>query len=466
MMADIFSAFTNYFEGFIPGIPNAVGSLGASFINPHGEAPVYNVGIGSGLPLPVIPGTETTLPQPRDDIDPTDVGAGDLLLPWEVGPPGGETDFYRIDVRLQALETRIIYIGVPDPLIGGQRRWWELNGKYAGAQGIMAGPTFSGLMHAPFDLKIDSGAYETGGTWQRTDWNPKTMGMQAMVNVGGPQGNANSFEYRMLEHVWWNSWDTDNDGWLGVYTRTHGWRFIPVRLANMSKTAFEIDPAENNQCFMEWDMDIIALYPFYAKRSISQTWTNSAATSTAWNEIVDTITSVLDTLISLLGPLAQGSSQVLADKLPGRLVGSHTFSIANKGTWDCYPKYIVSSPGIAWIQNGWNADGSPQMLQLPLLTPEDGYVLVDTDPDARTLTCVTDPIDPLFMQILQNSSLLEILLGPEINSTKPIWQQMKYSFTEAALIPAQTVANLTAWHSEHDGTVTCIMPQQYKMAWG
>jgi hypothetical protein len=454
-MSEIFDGIFQDITGVFGQVFNAVGSLGASFINPAGEVPVYNVGISTGRTVPSIPGQANTLPN----------DAADDMLPWEVGPPNGETDFYRIDTRLQALETRIIYIGVPDPLLGGQRRWWELNGKYAGAQGLMCGEQFAGLMHSPFDLKIESGAYEIGGTWERTDWNPKTMSMAAMVNATmGP--NANSFAYRMLEQAWWNSWDTDSDGWLGVYTRTHGWRFIPVRLANMSKTAFEIDPVSHNNCFMEWDMDILALYPFYAKRSITQTWTNTSATSTVWNEIIDTIESVLATLIADLGPLAQGSSQVLANALPGRQVGSHTFSIANRGTWGAYPKYIVSPPGIAWIQNGWNADGSPQMLQLPLLTPEDGYVLVDTDPDARTLTCVTDPVDPLFMQILQNSSLLEILLGPEINSTKPIWQQFKYSFTEAALIPPQTVASLTAWHSDESGTVTCIMPQQYKMAWG
>jgi hypothetical protein len=452
---------TNIFDGLIQDLTslfnpvfNAVGSLGASFINPAGEAPVYNFGITSGSTVPTIPGQADTLP----------AGGADDELPWAVGPPNGETDFYRIDTRLQALATRIILIGVPDPLIGGNRRWWELSGKYAGAQGLMCGEQFAGLMHSPFDLKIESGAYEVGGTWERTDWNPKTMSLSAMVNA--KVGPTDSFSYRMLEQNWWSSWDTDSDSWLGVYTRTHGWRFIPVRLANVTKTAFEIDPAENNNCFMEWDMDIVALYPFYAKRSIQQTWVNPSATSTSWNLIVDTIESVLTTLIADLGPLAQGSSQVLANALPGRKVGSNVFSIANRGSFGAYPKYVVSPPGIAWIQNGWNADGSPQMLQLPLLTPEDGFLLVDTDPDARTLQCVTDPVDPLFMQILQNSSLLEVLLGPEINSTKPIWQQFKFSFTEAAMVPPRTVANLTAWHSNEGGTITCIMPQTYKMAWG
>lgn len=453
---------TNPFGGLFQDLTrsfgfNAVGSLGASFINPGGEAPVYNVDITTGGTIPAAPGDYNTLPSPQSGGD---------MLPWVVGPPNGETNFYRIDTRLQALETRIVYIGVPDPLLNGGRRWWELHGKFGGAQGVMAGEQFQGLMHPSFDLKIDSGAYETGGTWERTDYDVKHMQMAAMVGANLPYRDVNSFEYRMLEQAWWNSWDTDNDGWLGVYTRTHGWRFIPVRLANPVKTAFAIDPSSHDNNFMEWDMEIAALYPMFAKRSITQTWTNTSATSTSWNLIVDAIESALQALIADFGPLAQGSSQILADALPGRQVGAHTFHIANKGTWGAFPKYIVSSPGIAWIQNGWNADGSPQMLQLPLLTPEDGYVLVDTDPDARTLTCVTDPVDPLFMQILQNSFILEILLGPEINSTKPIWQQMKYSFTEAAMVPAQTVAQLTAWHSDAGGTITCIMPQQYKMAYG
>lgn len=442
------------FSEFTDGVFNAVGSLDASAINPGGEAPVYNIGITTGEVLPSLPGDYNTLP---DD-------AADDMLPWAVGPPNGETDFYRIDTRLQALETRIVYIGVPDPLIGGQRRWWELSGKYAGAQGIMTGEQLAGLMHAPFTPKTDSGAYQIGATWHRTDWEPKQIAMAAMVNVG--VGPANSFAYRMLEQTWWNSWADDQDGWLGVYTRTHGWRFVPVRLASASKTAFEIDPISHDNCFMQWDMEITALYPMYAKRAITQTWTNSAATSTGWDVIVDTIDNILTALIADLGPLAQASTQVLANSLPGRLVGAHTFSLANRGTWGAYPKYIVSSPGIAWLQNGWNADGSPRMNQLPLLEPSDGYVLVDTDPDSRQLTCVTDPIDPLFMQDLQNSGLLEILLGPEINSTKPIWQQLRTPFTESALIPPQSVANLTAWHSENGGTITAIMPQQYKMAWG
>lgn len=426
-----------------------------NFNEPAGLAPEYYAGLPGGqAPPPPPPGDAQTLP----------ASATDEMIPWIVGPPNGETDFYRISTLLQGIDTRIVYIGVPDPDIGGQRRWWELHGKFAGAQGLMCGETFAGLMHAPFDLKLESGAYQLGASWQRTDWEPKKMSMSVMVNVG--VGPTNSFDYRRLEEMWWGSWDTDNDGYLGVFTRTHGWRFLSVRLANASKTVFEIDPVAHNNCFMQWDMDIVALYPFFGKKTIQQTWTNTTPTSTSWNEIVDTIDNILTALIADLGPTVAGSSQILADLLPQRYVGTNVFSLANKGTVLAYPKYLVSSPGIAWLQNGWNADGSPQMLQLPLLTPEDGYVMVDTDPDARTITCTTDPVDPLFMQILQNSSLLEILLSPEINSTEPIWQQFKFTFTEAAGVAPRTVANLTAWHSQDGGTITAIMPQYYKMAWG
>lgn len=425
-----------------------------------GLAPEYYAGLPGGIPPPPPPGGAETLP----------AGGDDSSLPWDVGPPNGETDFYRISTLLQNLETKIVYIGVPDPDIGGRRRWFDLAGNYGGAQGLMAAPQFAGLMHAPFALKLESGAYQLGASWQRTDWEPKVMSMGVMVNVGvgggGRNPTSNSFDYRMLEQMWWNSWDTDNDGYLGVYTRTHGWRFLAVRLANASKTAFEIDPISHQNNFMQWDMDIVALYPFFGKKMIQQTWTNTTATSTAWNLVVDMLDSVMSTLVADLGVMVAGSSQIIANLLPNRHVGAHVFSIANKGTVPTYAKYLVSSPGIAWLQNGWNADGSPQMLQLPLLTPEDGYVMVDTDPDARTITCATDPVDPLYMQILQNSSLLEILLGPIINQGEPIWQQFKYTFTEAAQIPARSVANLTAWHSEDGGTITALMPQYYKMAWG
>jgi hypothetical protein len=448
--------FTNIVNSISEGVDQAIGDLTKPWsVEPGGLAPVYYAGLpgGAAPPAPI-----TAIDQPTG---PTVFGTD---IPWVNGPPNGETDFYRIDTRLQGLQTRIVYIGVPDPTIGGQRRWWDLHGNYGGAQGLMCGEQFAGLMHAPFESKIESGAYEIGGTYERTDWGTKEMSLSVLVNVG--VGSRDSFTYRTLEDQWWNSWSDEQDGWLGVFVRGYGWRFIPVRLKNASKTAFEIDPAENDNNFMQWDMEIVSLRPFFNKKSIQQTWQNTTPTSTAWNLIVDAIDAIMTAALADLGPQVAGSSQILGDYLPARKVGAHVFSIANKGTVFAYPKYVVSSPGIAWIQNGWNADGSPQMLQLPLLTPEDGYVLVDTDPDARTLTCATDPQDPLFMQILSNVSLLEILLGPIIDSGKPIWQQFKYTFTEAAKVPPRTVANLHAWHSEDGGTITCIMPQGYKMAWG
>jgi hypothetical protein len=443
-------------QAILGGVEQIIGDLTRPFAGAQGGlAPTYYAGLPGGAPPPP---PLTALDQPSM---PTTIGND---IPWVHGPPGGETDFYRISTLLQGTATRIVYIGVPDPTIDGKRRWWDLHGNYSGIQGLSCGEQFAGLMHAPFDLKIESGAYEVGGTWERTDWGPKQMSMSVLVNVG--VGPRDSFEYRMLEDQWWNSWADDQDGYLGVFTRTHGWRFMPVRLFNASKTAFEIDPTANDNNFMQWDMEIVALKPFFNKPSIQQTWTNPTETSTAWNLVVDMLEATMTQLLADLGPTVAGSSQILGDILPGRKVGAHVFSIANKSTVGVYPKYIVSSPGIAWLQNGWNGDGSPQMLQLPLLTPEDGYVLVDTDPDARTLTCATDPQDPLFMQILSNVSLLEILLGPIIDSGKPIWQQFHYTFTEAAKVPPRTVANLHAWHSQNGGTITCIMPQQFKMAWG
>lgn len=392
-------------------------------------------------------------PGTLDSDEPDNAG-----LPFRILPPFGETNFDRISTLLQGLETRIILVGVPDPDIGGQRRWWNLWGNYSGSEGLQLGPHVEGLMHAAFDILTSSGAYELGADYERTNWKPKTLRISVQVNGDMMGFKTTSFRYRMLEQRWWNSWADDQDCWLGVFTRTHGWRFVKVRLMNESKTAFEIDPAVNDNNFMQWDMDIVGLYPFYAKKKWTRSWTNTdAETSTAWYEIEDVIEALL----------AQFNLAGLFDQLVGQQkIGDGNIAVVNKGTYKAYPQFLVSSPGIAWIQDGYNADGTPRMVQLPTLTEEDGICLVDTDPDARTLTCATDPVDPLFYQILRNSEFVEVILHDVVDSTLPVWKRFKGEFTEASAILPRSTSNIKVWHSEQGGTITAIIPQRYKMAWG
>lgn len=383
-----------------------------------------------------------------DDDDPSPLPGQDLGLLSFLLPPFGETNWDRLSKLLRAEETRIVLVGVPDPTIGNARRWWNLWGNYSGDKGIELGPHVEGLMHAQFELLLSQGPYELGGMYQRTTWKPKTMKVAIQVN---DSLKDSTFQYRMTEGAFWNSLSDSQDSWLGVWTRTHGWRWIKIRLANDSRTAFEIDPATNNNNWMQWDLDLVALYPFYAKKSFDKTWTNPATTSTIYTEIQQ----VIDALLAQVG-LNALEDMLIADAH----IGEGTIPVVNKGTVDAYPKYLITPPGIAWLPCG------DRMIEMPLLTEADGLVMVDTDPDARTFTCASDPVDPLFYQILRNSEILEVILGNVIDSTEPVWKRFTGQFDESALIPAQTATTLKVRHSQNGGKVTAIVPQRYKMAYG
>lgn len=359
------------------------------------------------------------------------------------GPPS--TDFNALPEYLRATHTKVIYVGVQHPTLK-KRLVWNLHGNYAGKEGLMLAPQISGLMHTPFEQLMSEGPYQVGAVPERVNWKKRAISMAVMVGADvAPWINFDTskiinspFRYRMLEERWWGSWSAKEDGYLGVWTRTHGWRWLRVRLAEAPKTPFTLDPTAFDNNFMQWDMDIIAVQPYWAKRAEHKTWKNTIDTSTVWDLIED----------------------LLNEFVPGLDVGEGVITIPNRGSEAVYPKFIVSSPGKAWIQEG------DRWVPLPLLTPQDGYVLVDTDPNQRTLTSSTDPVDPLFFRILRNSQLLDFLLHDLITSTLPVWRRMRESFTEASMIPPKTVANLRVRHSNADGSITAIVPQRYGMAFG
>jgi hypothetical protein len=362
------------------------------------------------------------------------------------GPP--DVDFDRLPISLQALETKIVYVSVGQP--DGKRLWWDLNGNRAGAQGLILAPHMSGFMHTPFVSLFSEGPYQIGAHYERTDFKKRVINLGVMVGVMFEP--ATSFRYRMLEERWWKSWSASEDGYLGCWTRTHGWRWLRVRLAEEPKTAFELDPVAHGNNFMQWDMVITATQPYWAKRKETVTWKNTAATATPWEEIEELLTAVVgritDVLIGGGGPLT-----------PGKEVGSGILTLPNRGTQVAHPKFVVSSPGRAWI-----ADGDGRMVALPLLTEDDGFCLVDTDPTARTLTCATDPVDPLFFQILRNSQLLDFLLHDLTVSTLPVWRRFNGRF--AVGVPPKSKAHIKVYHSDPTGTITAIMPQHFDMAYG
>lgn len=363
------------------------------------------------------------------------------------GPP--DTNFFRLDSRLQSLETKIVYIGIPDQ--NARRPYWDLWGSHAGAQGIQLAPGAIGLMHTPFAQLISEGPYQVGATFERVDYRKRDIQIAVMLGIGEPD---TIFRYRMIEQRWWDSWSAKVDGYLGVFTRTHGWRFLRVRLAEQPKTIMQLDPQAMDANFMQWDMTIIAGQPYWCKRQETKAWANNGEGDggiphTPWDQLEELIEDILDGLLP-----------GIANLIPGMHIGEGNIVIPNRGSEPAWPKFLISSPGRTWIQDG---PGGP-MVQLPLMFPADGTVLVDTDPTARTLTAATDPIDPLFFRIARNSELLEFFLHDITASGLPVWRRFNGRFTTPW--PAKTVSRIKVQHSNAGGSVTAIMPQKFGMAYG
>lgn len=369
------------------------------------------------------------------------------------------TDFYALPDAITGLETKIVYVGVPDPKLNGQRRFWNLSGNQAGKEGLCLAPHLQGFMHTPFQTLVSEGPYMTGAHYERTDWRKREINLGVMVGVEFEP--ATSFRYRMLEERWWSSWSVSEDGYLGCFTRTHGWRWLRVRLAEEPKDAFELDPVAFENNFMQWSMTILATQPFWMKRKEVRKWSNSAPTATIWQ----TIEALLADIVGEFEDIIAGTPGA-HNLIPGKDIGKGVISIWNNGSELAWPKFLVSAPGRAWIQ-----DGDGRMVPMPLLTgPDyegkggDGYMLVDTDPTQRMLTCATDPVDPLFFQLARRSQILDFLLHDMVNSTLPVWRRS----TQRFMVPyaPHTLHHIKVYHSDPTGSITCVMPQRFNRAWG
>jgi hypothetical protein len=362
------------------------------------------------------------------------------------GPPS--ENFFRLDKRLQSLETKIVILGVPDQ--NGRRPYWDLWGAHSGAQGITLAPQLVGLMHTPFQQLISEGPYQVGATYERVDYRKREIQFQVHVGIGEPD---TIFRYRMVEQRWWSSWSPKEDSYLGVFTRTHGWRWLRVRLAEDPKTVMMLDPQAMDNNYMGWDMKIIAAQPYWCKRQEVATWANDGEgdggiPATPWDELEEFIEDILEGLIPGVSAL-----------IPGAHIGEGNIVVPNRGDQPAFPKFLVSSPGRAWIEDGPGG----KMVELPLLTPQDGTVLVDTDPTARTITSATDPVDPLFYRIARNSQLLEFFLHDITSGGLPVWRRFYGRFSTPW--PAKTVCRIKVRHSNAGGSITALMPQKYGSAY-
>lgn len=329
--------------------------------------------------------------------------------------------------QLRGRQTKIVYLS-PDG-----RRLWNLAGDWAGKEGVVLDQRLQGSMHIPFDQKYSAGAYMIGEDLERTDYRKRVFNFGVIL---GPHINYlarkrfpdNEFAYRMLEEQWWSDWPENHRspaGFWGQFTRTHGWRWIRVRQGDANDQPLDLDPvAYGNNC-QAWSMTTHAAFPFYSKRPFTKVWRNDAS-----NALVN-----------------------------GRNHG--VIPLPNRGDWDQWPKYIVEGHGRVTIEDGI----TDRMVELPKTYPNDGMILVDTDPAKRTLTSSVDPVDNVFYQLIRNSEILDYLLGDitAADSGVPVGRRMPGGIGFTSPIPAKSTVNIRVTHTNPRGKITAILPQWYRM---
>lgn len=332
-------------------------------------------------------------------------------------------DLGRNGEYLRSVQTKWVYIGPNNKV-------WHLAGPGRGREGVVMAKELDGVMQPEFEIKYSEGPYLIGATAERVDYKKRIINLGVVVQ---PNANAerpeepNPWSYRIIEDSWWQSWSESEPGFLGSFTRTHGWRWLKVTLGEASKTTMSIDPVAHGNNAMVWNMTLHAPWPFYAKRPQTRTWQATPNVDAEYAGVYDGI-----------------------------------IKIANRGTWESWPKYLITGHGDVTIQDGTEG----RMVKLPRFFPSDGaYMMVDTDPTKRTITTEQDPVDEQIYKYLRNSQLLNILLSDVTSSRLPAQRRIPGGIGFDGKVEPRSVANIKVTHSNGNGSITCVLPQNYRMAW-
>lgn len=319
-------------------------------------------------------------------------------------------DFADLPGRLSDLSPQIVYL---DP----DGNMFHLLGPLAGIEGVQLALQVQGEQHLPFEQVITESAYQFGATIERTNY-PKRL-MNLRVTIGG--NGFSTYQYQMCDNRWWAGQDETRDGWLGVFTRFTGWRWIPVRLLKTVDTAQKMEPTAYGNNFATWDINWISQRPFYSKPAQFKTW------------------------------YAAQSGQPNA---AGQYTGS--VKLTNMGDLPECVQYLVDGEGVVSVQD----NNSTTMVALPPLYAADGPGLCDTNPDSRTLTASNDPVDNAFYDWIASSEVLNFFLTNVTSSTEPWWQRGYVRFIYQ--VPAGATVAFNVAHTNPNGVITAVLPQSFK----
>jgi hypothetical protein len=343
-------------------------------------------------------------------------------------PPPGPTDFNLQPPSLRGMQTHAVYIS-PD-----QTNVWNLAGPMKGRQGVRFYNQLQGDQSWPTEQVITNSPYIMGADIQRTNIGQRMF--SAGIVIGSQAPPMTEYQYRLAEAHWWDSQDETNDGWLGIYTRFSGWRWIPVRPFETMKSPQKLDPTAYGNNASMWDISWIAARPFFTKVALYDTFQAIHA---------GTPTPPPGTLIGQA-----------VDQLIGDTYYWGTIPLANRGDLPSYAQFFVTSPGQAIVQD----NDSNRLVVLPSTLQSTGTYMVDTEPGKRTITAANDPVDNLLFDLIRQSQILDFFLGGIANEGLPLQLQFQNRFIYA--VPPRTAVQLTVGHSMQNGVITALFPQRYK----
>jgi len=308
--------------------------------------------------------------------------------------------------------------------LGANGTMFNLAGPGKGKEGVRLANTVMGDQNWPFDLVLMESPYIMGASIERVNVNKRLFNVGIIIGNHAPP--MTEYQYRMAESHWWDSQDETKDGWLGVYTRFSGWRWIPARPGETVTTAQKMDNTAFGNNASMWDIKWTAARPYFTKPALFRTWRAAASGS-------------LITSPQLGVPAYVG-----------------TLPIANRGDLPSYVSYLVSSPGQAVVQD----NNSASMVPLPATQAQDGPYWCDTEPGHRTLTASADPVDNPLYKFLRSSVILDYLLHDLASLGLPL--QLRFDRRFVYQIPPQTVVTLQVQHTDPNGQIVAFVPQRFK----
>ena len=328
------------------------------------------------------------------------------------------TPFNALPKRLQGMGTTVVFLAPNGQL-------FHLAGPLAGQEGVSMATQLLGDQQWPFDVIVQESAYLMGATIEHVNVNKRMFNLGVVIGKHNPP--LSEYQYRIAEDHWWQGQDENQDGWMGVWTRFSGWRWIPVRPDTTVKTAQKMDTTAFGNNVSTWDISWLAARPYFTKPALYKTW-----------------------------HAKDGRLRIAHIDGKPKLVHTGTIHLANRGDLPSYVTFLVSSPGTAIVQD----NDSERMVTLPTTKKSVGVYMCDTEPGHRTLVSATDPVNRLAYDRIRQSKVLDFLLHNVGESGVSLQLQFQDRFMYA--VPPKSSVALTVQHINRAASITAILPQRFR----